>query len=68
MLRCHENSSPPRRRRGLGGGGYGIKLAGQPPPGPLLIKEGNQREHFHLQVVSRRLMESALSMTDPKVV
>jgi len=28
--------------------GYGTNRAGQPPPGPLLIKEGNYPEHFHL--------------------
>jgi ATP-dependent Lhr-like helicase len=33
--------SPPRRRRGPGGGGDGTMHACQPPPGPLLTKEGN---------------------------
>jgi hypothetical protein len=32
---------------GARGGGHGIKLRGQPPPDPLLIKEGSHPEHFH---------------------
>jgi ATP-dependent Lhr-like helicase len=35
------DDSPPRPRRGPGGGGHGTMHAGQPPPDPLLIKEGN---------------------------
>jgi hypothetical protein len=39
---CPETNSPPRLRRGLQGGEYGGKRAGQTPNIPLLNTEGNR--------------------------
>jgi len=63
-LSCHENSSPPRLRRGVGGGGVRDKSSRSTTPWPPPCQGGESPGAFSSFVASRRLMISTHCPTE----